>query len=255
MKKLSLVLVALLAFSFVGCQEWIDFPDPEPDPEPDPDPAIEAVITLAETSATLHSGETYQIQAECESPITYTSENEYHASVSEEGEVTANFVGSTTIMLESETDSVTFEVTVEPVSNLYPEPEIEFGVTKEAIIEQFGEPTVEDEGVIGYYGYSDNTMMLMVLLDESDLVTEYALILDPSFEEELDTFLGERYLFAQEEEGVKIYINALTIEETSMIVGSQTYEDQFLMAIYAGYTEEPEEKTASFKAILKTLGK
>ena len=255
MKKLSLVLVALLAFSFVGCQEWIDFPDPEPDPEPDPDPTVEAVITLAETSATLHSGETYQIQAECENPITYTSENEYHASVSEEGEVTANFVGSTTIMLESETDSVTFEVTVEPMSNLYPEPEIEIGATKEAIIEQFGQPAVEDEGILGYYNYSENAMMLMVMFDESEVVTDYALVLDPSFEDELDTFLGERYLFVQEEEGVKIYINALTIEETSLIVGSQTYEDQFLMAIYSGYTDEPEEKTVSFMAILKTLGK
>ena len=257
MKKLSLALVALLAFSFVGCQGWlnIDDPDPDPEPEPDPDPEVEAVITLEETSATLHSGETYQIQAECEFPITYTSENEYYASVSEEGEVTANFVGSTNIVLESESDTKTFEVTVEPVSNLYPEPEVEIGATKEAIIEQFGTPDIDEDETLGYYNYSENGTMLMVMFDEEGLVYAYAVIFDVSFEEELDTFLGERYLYVQEQEGMKIYINGLTLEETSMIIGSQVLEDQFLMAVYEGYTNEPEEKTDVYKAIMKALGK
>lgn len=256
MKKLSLALIALLAFSFVGCQEWLNIDDPDnPEPEPDPEPNVEAVITLDETSVTLNSGDTYQIQAECEYPITYTSENEYYASVSEEGEVTANFVGSTNIILESESDTQTFEVTIEPVSNLYPEPEIEIGATKEAIIDQFGTPDIEDEETLGFYNYAENTMMLMVLFDEEGLVYAYAVILDVSFEEELDTFLGERYMYVQEQEGVKIYINALTIEETSLIVGSQILEDQFLMAIYEGYTDDPGEKTVPFKTVLKTLGK
>jgi len=257
MKKLSLALVALLAFSFVGCQGWlnIDDPDPDPEPEPDPDPEVEAVITLEETSATLHSGETYQIQAECEFPITYTSENEYYASVSEEGEVTANFVGSTNIVLESESDTQTFVVTVEPVSNLYPEPEVEIGATKEAIIEQFGTPDIDEDETLGYYNYSENGTMLMVMFDEEGLVYAIAVILDVSFEEELNTFLGERYLYVQEHEGMKIYINGLTLEETSMIIGSQILEDQFLMAVYEAYTNEPGEKADVYKAVMKALGK
>ena len=255
MKKLSLLLMAVLAFTFMGCGEWLDIPDPEPDPDPEPEPIEEALITLETTEATLHSGETFQIVAECEYPITYTSDNEYFATVSEDGLVTANFVGNTTITLESESDTQTFEVTIEPVSNLYPEPEIEIGATKEAIIEQFGNPDIDEEETLGFYNYDENTMMLMVLFDEDGLVYAYAVILDVSVEEELDTFLGERYLFVQEQEGVKIYINGLTLEETSMIVGSQVLEDQFLMAIYEGYTNDPGEKTVPFKTVLKTLGK
>ena len=87
-------------------------------------------------------------------------------------------------------------------------------------------------------------------------MTDYAVILETSFEEELDTFLGERYLFVQEQEGMKIYINALSIEETSMLIGSQNVEGEFLMAIYTSYSEEEAKgKAESFKAILKALGK
>ncbi len=258
MKKLSLVLLAMLAFSFVGCEEWLNIDDPTPEPEPDPDPEVEVVITLEETSITLHSGETYQINAECEYPITYSSENEYNASVSEDGLVTANFVGSTTITLEAESDTQTIEVTVEPVSDLYPEPEIEIGESKEAIIERFGEPGAETDEAIGYQGYSDNATMLMVMFDENDLVELYAVILDLSFEEDLETFLSERYLFVQEEESVKMYINALTVEEATKIVGSQVAEEEgFLMAFYMGNDNGggDEKTTINMKALVKALGK
>ena len=260
MKKLSLVLVALLAFSFVGCQEWFDIPEPEPEP------VEEAMIMLEETSATLHYGETYQINAECENPITYSSENEYHATVSEEGLVTASFVGATTITLASEFDTKTFEVTVEPVSNLYPEPEIEFGESRESIIERFGEPDAEVEGAIAYGSYSENSTMLMVMFDEDDLVQYYAVIFDVEYSDELDTFLSERYLFAQEEDGIKVYINALDVNEATMFVGSQM-EAGILMAMYMANTgddgdddgdeddEDGEKATGRVKTLLKSLKK
>lgn len=263
MKKLSLVLVALLAFSFVGCQEWLDIPDPEPEPEPEPEPVEEAMIMLEDTLATLHYGETYQINAECDNPITYSSENEYNATVSEEGLVTANFVGTTTITLASEFDTKTFEVIVEPVSNLYPEPEIEFGVSMDSIIEKFGEPDAEVEGAIAYSNYSENSNMLMVMFDDEDLVQYYAVVFDVEYSDELDTFLSERYLFAQEEDGIKMYINALDVNEATMIVGSQM-EDGFLMAMYMANTgddgddeddEDGEEATGRIKALLNSLKK
>lgn len=255
MKKLSLVLLAVLAFTFVGCEGWLDIPDPEPEPEPDP--AEEALITLEETSTTMNSGDTYQINAECEFPITYTSEDEYVASVSEDGEVTANFVGTTNIMLETEGDSQAFEVTVAPVSELYPEPEIQFGESKEAIIERFGEPNAETEDAIGYGSYSENTTMLMVVFTEDDLVDYYAVILNVEYAEELDTFLGERYLYVNEEDGVKAYINALNENDATMYIGSQLQEE-FLMAFYVSAEDEGgdgEEGRAMNSRILKVLKK
>ena len=237
MKKLSLLLMAVLAFTFMGCGEWLDIPDPEPDPDPEPEPIEEALITLETTEATLHSGETFQIVAECEYPITYTSENEYYATVSEDGLVTANFVGNTTITLESESDSQTFEVTIEPVSDLYPEPEIEIGESKDAIIERFGDPSEEEEEIILYYGYAESSFLLMVAFDEEDLVQYYAVVMEFDYVEELETFLSERYMFVNEQDGVKVYINALDVNDATLIVGSQVVEESFVMAVYMGNDE------------------
>ena len=259
MKKLSFILLALLAISFIGCQKLIDFPEPEPEPEPDPEPIVEAVITLEDTLAVLHHGETYQINAECENPITYSSEKEYHATVSEEGLITANYVGSTVITLESEYDTKTLEVVIEPMSNLFPEPDIEIGESKESIIAKFGTPDAETIEAIGYQNYSENTTMLMVMFDEEGSVKLYALILGVDQKEELDVFFSERYMFAQEQEGVKMYLNALSLEEATLIAGSQVSEDElgeeYLMAFYMGNTSEPEEKSVNLNAVLKALVK
>ena len=270
MKKLSLVLVALLAFSFAGCEGWLDIPDPEPEPDPDPDPIEETLINLITTDATLHRGETFQIEAECEYPITYTSEDEYYATVSEDGVVTAGFVGSTNIMLEAEGDSQTFTVTIEPTSNLYDEPEIQFGESKDELIERLGTPDEEEEGVIAYANYGENCM-LMVTFDEEDLVQYYAVILPAELESEMDIFLGERYQFYTEEDGTKAYINALDVAEATMIIGSQVFEDDetmmsYLMAVYMSIDDdggegggegsgEEKSKGARFLKLLKRIGK
>ena len=260
MKKLSLVLMAVLAFTFVGCQGWLDIPDPEPEPEPDPNDTIaEALIILDTTAATLNSGETYQINAECEYPISYTSENEYVASVSEDGLVTANFVGTTNIMLEAEGDSQTFEVTVAPVSELYPEPEIEIGESKDAIVERFGDPDDEDEEIIVYYGFAESSFMLMVAFDDEDLVQYYMVVMEYDYVEELDTFLSERYLYVTEQDGVKVYINALDVNDATLIVGSQVVEDSFVMAVYMGNDEggggDEKVVTPRVSKVLKRLAK
>ena len=260
MKKLSLVLMAVLAFTFVGCEGWLDIPDPEPEPDPEPDPVEEALINLVTTEATLHYGETFQIEAECETPITYTSENEFYATVSEDGLVTAGFVGSTSILLETEGDSQTFEVTIEPTSELYAEPEIEFGETRDAIIERFGTPDEENEEAVLYGSYAENTMLMVVF--EEDVVAYYAVIVSADLEEEMNAFLGERYMYYGEDEGLKIYINALDVADCTLIVGEQFLEEIYLMAMYmphegddGGEGGEGEDKGSSVLSILRGFGK
>ena len=226
MKKLSLVLMAVLAFAFTGCGDWLDIPDPN---------ETEAKITLHTPSATLKSGETFQIVAECENPIAYRSENEYYATVSESGLVTAGFVGSTSISLVSAYDTQAFEVMVEPVSNLYPEPEIVFGESRESVIARLGTPSEADEGAILYAGYTENSAMLMVTFDENNLVQYYGVFLDIAYTADLATFLGERYLYVKEEDGVMIYINALDVNSATLVIGSEVLnEEGLVMAVYSG---------------------
>jgi hypothetical protein len=213
MRKLSIVLMAFLAISVIGCKK-------------------EKLITLSETLTTLHHGETYQISAQCEDSITYSSANEYYAKVSSSGVITAQYVGSTTIALRSEEDAKTFTVTVAPKSNLYPEPNIRFGETKNSIISKFGTPDSSTDTSVGYIDYSTNAPGLLVMFDENDCVKDYAVIVKTTYSSELGTFLSERYYFIGYSDGLSAYMNALTTTSATMLVGSKLYNVSYWITLY-----------------------
>ncbi len=236
MRKLSFILMVVLAVSFTGCKK-------------------EKLITLPMTSTTLHHGETYQIAAECENPITYSSANEYHAKVSSSGLVTAKFVGNTIVTLQSEEDTKTFSVTVSPMSNLYAEPNISFGETKNSVISKLGTPDATTDDGLGYNNYSSAAQMLLVLLDEHDKVKGYGVIVKSSYTSELSDFLGERYDYVGYSNEIFVYRNALTNAETTMVVGMQLYNVNYWMVVYAPYDSKDNLNIASFDELMKMLEK
>ncbi|MCR5659936.1 MAG: Ig-like domain-containing protein [Bacteroidales bacterium] len=227
--------MAFLAISVMGCKK-------------------EKLITLSETSTTLHHGETYQISAQCENPITYSSANEYYAKVSSSGVITAQYVGRTTIALKSEEDAKTFTVTVAPKSNLYPEPNIRFGETKNSIISKFGTPDSSTDTSVGYIDYSTNAPGLLVMFDENDCVNDYAVIVKTAYSSELGTFLSERYYFIGYSDGLSAYMNALTTTSATMLVGSKLYNVSYWITLYMpndGRRREIDD--IDMMALLKTL--
>ncbi len=230
MKK-ALVLVAVMAIAFMGCKK-------------------DKSINLTEESTSLYHQETYQIPATCVNPITYSSENEYHATVSSEGLVTAQFVGSTTILLQSEGDSKSFTVNVMPKSNLYTEPNITFGETKDAVIARLGTPAVSQDDAIGY-AYASPVDLLMVMFDDYNRVSGYALVLPDNYSSELKTFVEERYDYVMYSEGIYIYRNALTNSATTMIIGVGELDEDYCMVLYV--PNDGGKSMDSYKALLKAL--
>ena len=234
MRKLSFMLMAVLAISFMGCKK-------------------EKLITITTTSTTLHYGETYQISAECENPITYSSANEYHAKVSSSGLVTANYVGSTTITLQSEEDTKIFSVTVSPKSNLYTEPNISFGESKNSVISKLGTPDATTEGGIAYNDYSSAAQMLLILFDDYDKVEGYGVMVKSGYTTELGDFLKERYDFVGYSDEIFVYRNALTNDKTTMIIGMQLYSISYWMVVYAPYESKCNLNKNSFDALIKAI--
>ena len=227
--------MAVLAISFTGCKK-------------------EKLITLTTTSTTLHHGETYQISAQCENPITYSSANEYHAKVSSSGVVTAQYVGSTTVTLQSEDDTKSFSVTIAPKSNLYPEPNIRFGETKSSIISRFGTPDSSTDTGVGYIDYSTSAPGLLVMFDENDCVEDYAVIVKTEYSSELGTFLSERYFFIGYSDGLTAYMNALTTSSATMMVGSKLYNINYWVTLYMPYDGSKKEiDYTGMDALLKML--
>ena len=205
MRKLSFVLMAVIAISLMGCKKEITIT-----------PSSELPLTV-----TLHHGETYTIPATCNGSITYSSENSYVAEVNSSGVVTANYVGSTTIKLGSKDDNKEITVVVEPKSKLYPDPNISIGESKQSIFDRFGEPGVDLGIGIGYGEYSTKAPQLIVLFDDNKCVESYYVMVKEGYSREIEPFLSERYKSILG----SMYINALELNKATMVVLPSLYEN------------------------------
>ncbi len=218
---------------FVGC-----------DKEKDPD-----VILLKVTEKSLYHESEYQIEATSNSNITYLSENEYHAKVSESGLVTARFVGETNILLSNSEDSKKIKIIVNPLSNLYPEPNVNFGDTKSSIIAKLGTPDNETSTGIGYSGYSNSAPILMFLFDDSNKMTSYSLMVKSSYSSILADFLSERYLVVSERDGLFMFINSLKPTTATKVIGLSLYNTSYWQVMYIPNTTAKNTQIRSGKRL------
>lgn len=185
-------------------------------------------IELSTGSVTLHKGEKYSLNATSKKTITYKSSDDYHAFVDNKGVITANFVGSTSVNLETDKDNKDVRVQVAPVSNLYDEPDFDFGMDVHSVIQKYGEPyQIEyDESSHTYmYAYVvDNVKApLLVVFLVNGYVRGYGVYVDYDEMVELATFIDERYNYYMTNSGIKYYINALSIENCTMAVAKYLY--------------------------------
>ncbi|WP_165042378.1 Ig-like domain-containing protein [Dysgonomonas sp. ZJ709] len=222
MKKL-LLLLFVLPLIFVSCGSDDD-----------------NSLSLKEAEKTLKYGNTYQINASSDNKITYTSENEYHATVSESGLITAGRIGETNILLTDGNDTKEFKVTVNPESNLYPEPNVEFGISKSDLIKKLGTPDYQTSEGIRYDNYSSNAPQVAYLFDSSDKLETSVTMVKTAYSSELGTFLGERYVYGTsiEEDYTLIFINNLKLENATMMIGASLYNTSYWMTIYTTYTHQ-----------------
>lgn len=216
MKKLfALFLISVL---FVGCNE-------RQKQEPD-------VIILNERGKTLFYDDEYQIQAVSNSEISYKSDNEFHAFVSDEGLVTARHVGETNILLSNAEDSKSFKVTVRPKSNLYPEPDVKFGDYRSSVKAKFGTPDSETTEAIAYANYSSAAPVVMFLFDSSDKLEAYSVMVKSEYSSLLTDFLLERYQAFSQKDGVFLFADSLTPETTTKVIGLSLYNLSFWQVLY-----------------------
>jgi len=204
-------------------------------------------IFVKESGTTLKNGKTYKIIATSDNKISYESENEYHAKVSDSGLITAVCIGETNIIVSNGTTSKDFKVTVEPESNLYPEPNLEFGISKNDLVKKLGTPDSETSDGIGYVNYSPNAPIVVYLFDSNNKLKASTIMVKTLFSSELGTFLNERYIYGTsiEEDYTLLFINALKLEDATMWVGASLYDKTYWMCLYAPYTEINKIKSTS----------
>lgn len=224
MRKITLYSLISLSFLFFSCSK-----------EDGPDNSI----TVQSSEKTLYFGDEYQIKATSNLPISYTSNDEYHAAVSETGLVTARFVGETEILLSNGSETKEVPVTVEGKSNLYPKPHLDFGISRSKLIGELGTPDAEIEEGVGYGSYSSAAPMIMYLFDENDNLRSVGVLVSTVYSSDLGTFLSERYLPADPEN--LIFINALEESRTTMLVAAELYDQDYWMVLYIPYSSSAKD--------------
>ena len=204
-------------------------------------------ITLTSPAeVTLKLGETHQIVAMSSTPITYTSENQYHSIVSNDGLVTAGFVGSTKIKVNSSGISKDIKIIVKPEYTLYETPSIEWGKPKSEIIAKYGTPDKTSDTSIGYTDYSNSAKMLMFLFDEQNKLKASSVMVKTSYSSDLGAFLAERYLFISNVEDILLLINDLTASKATTIIGAELYSTSYWQVLYM---PTPKDNRSSSKNI------
>ena len=211
-------------------------------------------ITLSQNSVTLYHNDTYQIDATCKDNITYSSHNEYVASVSNSGFVTAQYVGETNVSLKSNEDSKTFKVTVAPKSNLYPEPNIEIGESMASVLQKFPKAEIYDDFLF-IDEYSNAAPELYIDLDDNRCVSAYEIWVEGEYSSELSTFIRERYKYLGVEDGVYVFINGLNENTATMGVCYEydSYYDQYMVVYIPLFSKSLDTKAikASFEDLAK----
>ncbi len=220
MRRISFAVMAIAAIAFSGCSKGSGEDNP---------------IKLSSSAQTMRYDDEFQIQATSDTPITYTSENDYHAEVSSSGLVTAGRIGETNIVMTNGDDTKKLKITVRPESNLYAEPDLTFGMTRSAVKAKLGSPDSETEDGIGYEDWSYASEMLICLFDEDDKLTSYSVAVKTLYAEELVAFLAERYVLGSVPDNgdlLAIFINSLDLNTANMTV-SVFYSDlSYLMTMY-----------------------
>lgn len=211
------------------------------------------------TDISLFSEETHQIECESQGTVTYTGSDEFIASVSQKGLVTANHVGRNVINLNDGKYTADVNITVNPKYNTYPEPAIDFGDSENKVREELGEPYMYQDGYMVYMGYSAKAPMLMVEI-ENGKVESYSVVVDDDYSIQVTKYLVERYQPIYYNDAMVMYMNAMEIDKATKIVGESLENSDFIIVIYIpndtkeyDFRSLSDELNNKFKLFLKKI--
>lgn len=176
-------------------------------------------IYLRDSGVTLKYGETFEMTALSGTPITYTSENEFHATVSNTGVVTAGRIGETNIIVDDGRNTRLFNVVVEKSSDLYEEPNMDWGISRSGLIARIGEPSDISETFL-YYKTGSNSVPEIMYSFKNDKLESAVVMVHIDYSNILGVFLDERYMPISFEDGVFIFVNAVNPQDVTLVVGA-----------------------------------
>lgn len=224
MKKITILLLSLLFFS-CGKEDFF----------------YEEISTNVKNK-TLSFGEEFIIKSTSSLPLTYTSENDYHATVINVDKwnnavVKAGFIGETTIIISNSETSKKVNLNISPQVTLYPTPPFQyFGHTKEELKNELGEPNEETENSLKYNDYSENATYINYIFNNNSL-KDIVVKVRNTFPFPLNIHLRERYRFSNTFNDINVgsgfaYFNNLENSSASLSVFLYAIDHEFDAVLY-----------------------
>jgi hypothetical protein len=204
-------------------------------------------IKLAKTEFSLYYEDEAQIEATSIHEITYESQSEYVATVSQSGLITGGRVGETNVTLNNGIDTKLVKIVINPRYDLYPEPikNVKFGDSKQSVKATYGNPSFENtSGMIysRYYSIFD----YVFLFDKDGKIGSLA-VTCPTLQapSNLSDFLLERYkvVFVNEDDYDAGFLN----EKEDMLVSFSPSSD--MSSIYIMYIPYSKTKVVQEESV------
>ena len=150
----------------------------------------------------------------------FRSVNDYQATVSVNGLVTAQKVGETVIELMSDDRVVKIPVEVKGRFNLYTDPILDWGITSSELIAKLGEPDYSpSKTIIEYHDYSDQAPKLIYLFGSNEKLVNVLIDVLGAYSEDLYSHLEERFVFDSKDEYLSVYCNSHKEEDVTLLIG------------------------------------
>lgn len=236
MKKVLFLLVVVAAF--VACSKDDDS------------------IKLNKTEIELLSDQTFTIETESDGILTFQSDNEYVATVSNTGVISAKRVGSAKITVSDGKHDGKVTVQVNPKHDLYPQPILDFGMSRRDLIAKLGTPIAETSDAIGYSDYSVKAPRVMYMFDDGDKLEGTVVMVKTAYSSELGSFMAERYAtVSYDDDSYTILMaNGLNKNTITMLIGAKIYDTSYWMVTYFPYTPS-KSGIRDYKTVLDDLFK
>lgn len=188
-------------------------------------------LSVEPSSLKMFTEETQKITVKSSGDVTYESEDEFYASVAQNGMVTANKVGETNIKVYADNSVVKVPVTVKAKYNLYPDLVSLIGSTESEMERVLGNKYTRsvDGGETKYiYQQFNNYVFLLGSIFEKGKCTSMSVVVPTTYTSMFADYLAERYTVAGRQEDIFLFID----HNNKVIIGLSVMNASYLMAIY-----------------------
>lgn len=178
-------------------------------------------LTVTPSSISMHYEDTQQLSAQ--GATSYKSNDEFVAKVDQAGLVTGGHVGTTQIIASNGKKTGICEVTITPEYDLYDTPILDWGVSASTISSKEThklESSTDDYLIFNYQ--KGNTACAMSYAFENGKLKSVIAILNYSSYVSAGYYLLERYQPIGEDEGIFVFLDALTKDKAKTAVAFST---------------------------------